>query len=31
MTPTEQKAAARRVVERWQAAEGNKQREANSF
>ena len=31
MTPTEQKAAARRFVERWQAAEGNEQREANSF
>ena len=31
MTPTEQKAAAKRFVERWQQAEGNEQRESNSF
>ena len=31
MNPTEQRAAAKKFVERWQAAEGNEQREANSF
>ena len=31
MTPTERKKAATQFVERWLAAEGNEQREANSF
>lgn len=31
MTITEQKQAARKFVKRWQAAEGNEQRESNSF
>ncbi|WP_283171705.1 DNA methyltransferase [Curtanaerobium respiraculi] len=31
MTPNEQKTAAKKFVERWQAAEGNEQRESNSF
>ena len=31
MTPTEQKKAAKQFVERWKAAEGNEQRESNSF
>ena len=31
MTPTEQKKAAKRFVERWKEAEGNEQRESNSF
>lgn len=31
MTSVGQKQAARKFVERWQAAEGNEQREANSF
>lgn len=31
MTPNEQKTAAKKFVERWQATEGNEQRESNSF
>lgn len=31
MTPTEQKSAAKKFVERWRNAEGNEQRESNKF
>ena len=31
MTPNEQKKAAKDFVTRWKAAEGNEQRESNSF
>ena len=31
MKPTEQKKAAKKFVERWNAAEGNEQRESNKF